>query len=56
MENFGPVPCPTCHKVNSEPCVRGRWPSAIWQQSTLFPEGHDSRRTVNSGKVLEIPS
>jgi len=51
------IPCPTCGAVNDEVCVRGRKPNggfgifgAIWNEQTPFPEGHDSRRTINKEK------
>ena len=51
------IPCPTCGAVGDEQCVRGRKPNggagitgAIWRKQTPYPEGHDSRRSVNKEK------
>lgn len=44
---YGPVPCPTCGAKGMETCIRGRKPSAIWRNGEPFPQGHDSRRTIN---------
>ena len=56
-------PCPTCGASGTEQCVRGRKPNggfgisgAIWQQHIPFPEGHDSRRSVNKEKSVEVIS
>ena len=45
--DYGPVPCPTCNKVGTEPCVRGRYPSPVWDRQEPYPEGHTSRVKVN---------
>ena len=45
--NYGPVPCPTCNKVGKEPCVRGRYPSPVWDRQEPYPEGHTSRIKAN---------
>ena len=46
--DYGPVPCPTCNKVGKEPCVRGRYPSPVWDRQEVYPEGHASRLKVNT--------
>ena len=46
--NYGPVPCPTCNKVGKEPCVRGRYPSPVWDRQEPYPEGHTSRLKANA--------
>jgi hypothetical protein len=43
-----PVACPTCGAVGTQVCVRGRKPSAIWQQQQPYPQMHDSRITANN--------
>ena len=48
--NYGPVPCPTCNKVGKEPCVRGRYPSPVWDRQEPYPEGHTSRLKANEKK------
>lgn len=55
------IPCPTCGAVGIQQCVRGRKPissagifGAVWTKQIPFPEGHDSRRTVNKERNLEI--
>lgn len=45
--NYGPVPCPTCNKVGKEPCVRGRYPSPVWDRQEPYPDGHTARIKVN---------
>ena len=45
--DYGPVPCPTCNKVGKEPCVRGRYPSPVWDRQEPYPEGHSARVKVN---------
>lgn len=50
------IPCPTCKAVGEEMCQRGRWPSAIWQMNVPFPQGHDSRRTVNGLQPVNNPT
>ena len=47
--DYGPVPCPTCNKVGIEPCVRGRYPSPVWDRQEPYPEGHNSRKQANKG-------
>jgi hypothetical protein len=41
------IPCPTCGAVGTQMCRRGRLPSVIWQKNIPFPQGHDSRRSIN---------
>ena len=56
------IPCPTCGASGTDPCIRGRAPRPtatigslahfgdagwVWRQQIPFPQGHDSRRTVN---------
>ena len=48
--DYGPVPCPTCNKVGTEPCVRGRYPSPVWDRQEPYPEGHTSRLKANEKK------
>lgn len=48
--NYGPVPCPTCNKVGKEPCVRGRYPSPVWDRQEPYPEGHTARIKANEKK------
>lgn len=48
--DYGPVPCPTCNKVGTEPCVRGRYPSPVWDRQEPYPEGHTSRLKANEQK------
>lgn len=49
------IPCPTCGASGDQPCIRGRRPydspgvlGAVWLKQVPFPEGHDSRRSVNA--------
>lgn len=52
--DYGPRPCPTCGQSGTDPCIRGRAPSGLQGDAAVvrcrqepYPEGHDSRRTVN---------
>ena len=45
--DYGPVPCPTCNKVGKEACVRGRYPSPVWDRQEPYPEGHSTRVKAN---------
>lgn len=51
--DYGPVPCPTCNKVGKEPCVRGRYPSPVWDRQEPYPEGHTSRLKANAKATIE---
>ncbi len=51
--DYGPVPCPTCNKVGKEPCVRGRYPSPVWDRQEPYPEGHTSRLKANAKATTE---
>lgn len=44
--------CPTCNAQPGQECVRGRWPSAVWDQQIPYSVGHSSRHSVVK-KLLE---